>query len=224
MSEGQVAKGEQVMANTFVMSARQSAELDYAFERNGWSAADVKWLSEGTNLTNILKVRHGTMEIVPTPLLNVDSRITSFAADAIPTPFRVGDYFKLGGAVSPLGDNFRNWFLRKEEKHCTASALAYGTLSRNSVDGPIIEAIGGEEKAEALLAQVWLLMQAQNDGSDGPLLVNGYANIFYVRDTADVLRAVYVYWLGDGWYVFALAVTRPGTWLAGYRVFSRNSR
>ena len=54
------------MANdTFVISSRQSAELDHAFERNGWDASDVKWLSQGDNLAAILDVRHGCAKIVP---------------------------------------------------------------------------------------------------------------------------------------------------------------
>src|SRR5579872_4136144 len=39
------------MANSeYVMSSRQAAELDYAFERNGWDASEVKSLSSGKNL------------------------------------------------------------------------------------------------------------------------------------------------------------------------------
>lgn len=53
------------MADTFVMSARQSAELDYAFERNGWTPDDVKWLSKGKNLASVLAVRRGESKIVP---------------------------------------------------------------------------------------------------------------------------------------------------------------
>jgi hypothetical protein len=47
------------MNDKFIMSARQSAELDHAFERNGWTSEDVKWLSTGKNLQDILKIRHG---------------------------------------------------------------------------------------------------------------------------------------------------------------------
>jgi hypothetical protein len=43
------------MSDKFVMSARQAAELDYALERNGWTPADVKRLSEGNVLTKVKK-------------------------------------------------------------------------------------------------------------------------------------------------------------------------
>ena len=54
------------MANdTFVMTARQSAELDYAFERNGVTPKDVKWLSEGSNAAIVRQVRLGFVEVKP---------------------------------------------------------------------------------------------------------------------------------------------------------------
>lgn len=43
------------MSDKFVMSARQAAELDHAFERNNWTPADVKRLSEGNVLTQVKK-------------------------------------------------------------------------------------------------------------------------------------------------------------------------
>ena len=48
--------GEQVMGDKFVMSSRQASELDHAFERNGWTSADVKLLSTGDMLSRILPV------------------------------------------------------------------------------------------------------------------------------------------------------------------------
>jgi hypothetical protein len=48
-----------------VMNVRQAAgELDHAFIRNGWSPEDVKWLSTGNTLDEVLSVRRGTHEIV----------------------------------------------------------------------------------------------------------------------------------------------------------------
>ena len=53
------------MSDKSVMSARQAAELDFSFERNGLSAEDVKWLSSGSVLADILNVRRGLAEIKP---------------------------------------------------------------------------------------------------------------------------------------------------------------
>jgi len=49
--------------DTFVMSVRQSAELDHAFERNGWTPGDVKRLSIGAMLADVLQVVRGNAEI-----------------------------------------------------------------------------------------------------------------------------------------------------------------
>ena len=59
--------------------------------------------------------------------------------------------------------------------------------------------------------------------SNGDLLTNGYANIFYVRDVNGELRAVFVGWGGVGWSVRAYSVGDPDAWRGGDRVFSRNS-
>lgn len=45
------------------MSARQSAELDHAFERNGYTPADVKLLSQGDKLAKILPFLKGLAKI-----------------------------------------------------------------------------------------------------------------------------------------------------------------
>ncbi len=46
--------------------------------------------------------------------------------------------------------------------------------------------------------------------------------IFYVKDTAGVLRTVSVGWYGVGWGVVADSVESPFRWDDGDRVFSRN--
>ena len=43
-------------------------------------------------------------------------------------------------------------------------------------------------------------------------------------ETTGTLRAVNAYWHGDGWFVYAYAVTDPNAWLDDSRVFSRDSR
>ncbi len=125
-----------------------------------------------------------------------------------------------------IWDNFTNWFLAgdsKTEEPLGEQELRYGNLNRNSVDGPIIEELGGEAKAETTLTELYDLLKKQASGEEGVLLTNGYANIFYIRDTSDVLRAVSVDWHAGGWSVFALSVEDPDDWGAGRRVFSRNS-
>ncbi len=94
---------------------------------------------------------------------------------------------------------------------------------KNSFDGPIIAELGGEAKAETTLTEIYDLMDRQSEGREGVLLNNGWANIFYVKDLAGVLRAVGVRWDDAGWRVFADSVEDPTEWYAGRQVFSRNS-
>lgn len=126
--------------------------------------------------------------------------------------------------ISYLGDNFTEWFLGEDgkiEAPIGEQALCYARLKKSSVDRPIIAEIGGEAKAEATLAETFLLMEKQKNGEAGVLLNNGCANIFYIRDKKGVLRAVRVAWRGGGWGVGASSVGDSGRWGDGSRVFFR---
>jgi hypothetical protein len=128
--------------------------------------------------------------------------------------------------ISAVWDNFTIWFLSgdsKIEDPVSEQTLRYHKLRKSSVDGPIITELGGEEKSETTLTEMFSLMEKQKNGEDGVLLNNGYANIFYVRDQNGVLRAVNVRWDDGGWGVSARSVEYPGRWYVGRRVFSRNS-
>jgi hypothetical protein len=128
--------------------------------------------------------------------------------------------------ISYLGDNFKAWFLKgkgKIEEPFAGSTLCSRKLLRNSVDGPIIRELGGEQKAESFLTEVFSLMEKQSKGQKGVLLNNGWWNIFYIRDLKEVLRTVYVDWRDDGWHVRANSVENPVAWDADRLVFSRNS-
>jgi hypothetical protein len=128
--------------------------------------------------------------------------------------------------ISYLGDNFKAWFLNgdgKTEDPISEQTLRYHKLRQSSVDGPIITELGGEAKAETTLSEMFSLMEKQKHGEDGVLLNNGWANIFYIKDNAGVLRAVGVVWCGGGWRVVADSVEYPSRWDDGGRVFSRNS-
>lgn len=162
------------------------------------------------------------------------------------TNFVVGEFFKVNTKknapvkISYVGDNFKAWYLLPsvseeavpEDGPCRTpgaqhsaveTVLRYQALSRYSFDGPIITELGGEAKGETVLAEIFVLMAKQSNGEEGALLNSGYANIFYVRDVNLVLRAVSVNWNGGGWFVCAGSVKCPYGWLAGCRVFSRDS-
>ena len=123
--------------------------------------------------------------------------------------------------ISHVWDNFQNWFLDKVEKPIAKQTLQYGKLRKSSVDTPIIDELGGEAKAETTLTEMFSLMKKQKNGETGALLINGCANIFYIKDRCGVLRAVRVPWGDDGWNLSAIEVSNPNTWNAGRQVFSR---
>lgn len=123
--------------------------------------------------------------------------------------------------ISYLGENFQKEFLDKIEEPFSGSTLQYRKLRKTSADEPIITELGGEEKAETTLTEMFFLMEKQRNGEAGALLNNGYANIFYIKNSAGVLRAVLVNWGGGGWFVRAGSVADARGWLVGDRVFSR---
>ena len=125
--------------------------------------------------------------------------------------------------ISYVGDNFINWFLKKTEEPFPGGAVYGRKLNQNSVDGPILAELGGEEKAETTLTEIYAMMLTQPNGENGKLLNIGNANIFYVRDINNTLRAVGVDWSGGGWGVCAYSVEDSCVWGADYCVFSRNS-
>ena len=75
----------------FEMGTGQAHELAMAFGRNGWTNADIKKLSEGENLIEILSVLRGDIELTP-----VKSYSRTFAPELIPKRWLV-----MPGEVAP---------------------------------------------------------------------------------------------------------------------------
>jgi hypothetical protein len=148
-----------------------------------------------------------------------------------PIKFVIADHFTVDTAhtaevkISYLNDNFRGWFLDNIEEMSGFVLPSHRyDLEKGSLDEEILDDLGGADKAGVTLVGVFELLKLQPHGDEfGILLTNSLVNIFYVKDADDVLRAVGVYWLGDGWNVYAYRVGDEYRWGAGYRVFSRNS-
>ncbi|MGI0134738.1 MAG: hypothetical protein ACREBW_07270, partial [Candidatus Micrarchaeaceae archaeon] len=128
-----------------------------------------------------------------------------------------------GVQITWIGSNFQNNFGRKVEENVAAAELKIHKLLEASRDMPIIHELGGEEVAETTLAHMWEMLKRQGRGESGTLLVNGYANILYIRDVNSVLWAVDCGWhsVNRGWGVGAGSVGFPGRWGGGGRVVSR---
>ena len=100
--------------------------------------------------------------------------------------------------------------------------MACDELLKNSVDGPIRAELPANHLVD--LMALWNLLLGQPRATeDGRLLVNGFANIFYMPNKGGVARAVSARRSGDGWRVNSYSVERRYEWAQGYRVFSRNS-
>ena len=138
------------------------------------------------------------------------------------TPFKVSEKFTTENPEITwysIWDNFQTWYWNKEEKPLTRSSLRAHTLTRNAKDSDIIRELGGEEKAETTLSELYFLLKKQARGQAGALLINGRANLFFIRDASGILRVVSVYWYDGGWYVYAYVLV-DGTWIEGALVFS----
>ena len=208
--------------------APRPGEIDQ-MTAEGWTS-NQKGLKK--NLANCLLPQTSVVPVEPAKLellLDLVGMVTTSATTSkfvAKTAFVVNTKRNAKVLISAVWDNFTNWFLSgdgKTEDPISEQTLRYHKLRKSSVDGPIITELGGEEKSETTLTEMFSLMEKQKNGEDGVLLNNGYANIFYIKDVAGVLHSVSVRWDGGGWYVDAISVVDPFRWFDGRRVFSRNS-
>ena len=136
--------------------------------------------------------------------------------------FKVDTKRKAKVKIYYLGTNFKVWFMEKIEGPFAGSTIYGRQLDKSSIDSLILPSLGGQEKAETTMAEIYAMMERQPNGEAGDLMNNGCANIFYVCDINGTLRTVNVYWLVNGWYVRAYWVQSPFGWPVGRMVFCRN--
>lgn len=202
--------------DTFGLDVVQASELKYAWARNGGTNADLKALSSGDMVAQILPVVRGYGRVVVEVLEKLGEVLFPGSSRFVATE-------KFTEPKFLLSDNFKAWMLPKVEDEVKSSTRAYGQLVQATKDAVIVASLGGEEKAETSLSEMFHLLELQADGKEGVLLTNGWANIFYVRDHKGVLRTVSAYWYGGvPWKLVADPVSYPVEWPAGNRVFSWN--
>lgn len=217
-----------------MLDVGQANELKLALRRADATADEVKKMGEGDFMKGVVGLLRG--EFVLTPVAKAVVNLLEFVGEVVVSAttevFVATKKFVVDKTptalvkISFVGENFRNWFLQdncKAEALISVSTLRYAKLRQRSVDGLIIEEIGGESKAETTLTELFALMLKQRNGEVGVLLTNGWANLIYIKDQNGVLRTVCVHWGGDGWDVDAGSTSYSGLWLDGYRVFSRRS-
>ena len=104
-----------------------------------------------------------------------------------------------------------------------AGELAVNTLLLSEHDPEIMVALGPQSRRFIKLGQFYQLIEAQGHGQEGPLLVDGRANIAYVIDDNGAAWAFNAFWspyYGD-WGVFVYSVADLRGWGAGHQVLSQ---
>ncbi len=140
--------------------------------------------------------------------------------------FVAKDVFKpnnLGRIKFWLGNNFQTQLLGKIEKNVPDAKLAISVLAKSSKNMPIMAELG--DQAETALAYLYELISRQPRGEVGPLLTDGRANIFYIRDANSQFWVVYTSWFSTRreWCLDARFVEYPYPWYGGRQVVSQVS-
>jgi hypothetical protein len=153
-------------------------------------------------------------------------RLSTVNVRATSTRFLAKEHFALnmdpGGKVmiSYILDNFQHWFSEKAEEPIGETTLCSRELQRNASDAVILAELG-ERNVETTLTEVFSLMDSQRRGEPGILSINGWGNIFYIRDVSNVLRAVDCHWCDGGWNIEASRIGRLVEWPIRDRIVSR---
>ncbi len=175
------------MSDKFVMSSRQSAELDHAFERNGWSSEDVKWLSSGSILADILKIRRGYSEIKP-----IENFIDLDADPWLPnSDWKVEEHRK-GGVF--------NWNPIEQAKPECQFFSKKQRDGRDESGNDLRKILANEPVLNANVLD-WLLKE-ENQRFIPREWKDGKARYFWgtiYHDLEDCLRVRYLYWNGIIW-------------------------
>jgi len=194
-----------------IMTSRQSAELDHAFERNGWTSEDVKKLSGGDILATFLLVIRDRAEVVVRSILTL-LRTVHIASQ--PAGITSEKYFEEVG-VQRTSSNFKSQFYGLEVAATDEIELTVYKLEENSLDASILAELG--DKTETSVSQFHAFLAANSKSSEW--------FIFYLRGKDGNLWVVDAYWSSDygGWSVNANSIENLNRWNAGNHVVSRNS-
>jgi hypothetical protein len=132
--------------------------------------------------------------------------------------------------IAYVDPDFTTWFGDKVEEPAAEATLRRHVLIRPSVFAPAMKEVeDGGFVTETTPGQLFSMLERQPNGpkSDpGPLLTNGYANLFKMIDVNGVPRLVYAFWYGgvDGWVVDASDASFSYPWRDEGRLFSGDSR
>lgn len=109
--------------------------------------------------------------------------------------------------------------------HTTRGTRPKGrVLTRNTSEADMFGKLGSDEYTATLtsavdLGQIEAMIEAQWDGQEGELLIDGSANIFPMIGKNGALHVVSVFWYGQ-WGVECFPFEAGDVWDAGSQVFS----
>jgi len=172
-------QGEQVMSDKFQMTVGQAHELDMAFDRNGWSAVEVKRLSEGDVLTAVRNVILGHAEIRP-----IEHVIDCDADPFTSSGWKVEEH-KKGGLFK--------WDPKQVQLHLSSGQqngkyIEGNKLRKELADKPVLNA----NVLDYLLAHPHLIPEEWKGK-----YVFFWGTIY--RDSGGYFYVRYLYWLGGAW-------------------------
>jgi hypothetical protein len=157
----------------------------------------------------------------PTTKTTLLEAVATATIPATREAFVVRDRFEKPAGIrfATVWTEFKKRFYGKTEDPRPEAVLRKYKLLTIAPDAPIIAELGGESKVEASISSAYSLMVRQGRGEEGILQINGYANIFYVRDLKSNLCAVRIGWDGEGWVIDAISVDDPLAWNGKHEIF-----
>lgn len=117
-------------ANELMLDVSQAHELKLAFRRNGWTNADIKALSEGNFLADVLKLMKGQLEIKPIEHM-IDCDVNPF----IPNGWAVEEH-KKGGMFKFNPEKISLYLSKKQKK----GSIGGHDLRKELADKPVMNA------------------------------------------------------------------------------------
>ena len=225
------------LAGTTVASLPRDMDSQLAQDFSGNGAAMKIILAETLTRANLDRalITLGK-KVEPKPTSSILKFITTVVLPARTTRFvpedafvvntKPGSHVKIGYIDSDL----IRWFGDKIEEPTAEATLRQYVITRLSAFAPFMKEIrDGGIATKTTPGELYSMMEKQPYGpkSDaGPLLTNGYANLFEMDDVNGVARLVDARWRDGrgGWRVYAYDASLSIQWLDEFQVFSRDSR
>tara|TARA_B100002051_G_scaffold172700_1_gene163298 strand:+ start:315 stop:890 length:576 start_codon:yes stop_codon:yes gene_type:complete len=173
------------------MSTRQAAELDHAFERNGWTPAEVKKLSQGDMLATVRRVLLGDVEIItPEHIIDCDAKPHvpdgwSILSDDGQLPNRVRGAFKWDKESQKNA-------LHRDKGQKNGKRIKGYKLRKGLANKPVLNA----NVLDYLIAKPHLIPEEWKGKA-----VFFWGTIYRNRDGRLYVR--YLLWVGDRWHWYA---------------------